>query len=145
MKKKILGIAAAAAVLAFALCLVGCSSGSSADSGIQAGLPEWANEADLTEQTQGLIDQYNARDFDGVAKQCEALGLSAEDFAESGNPILDQLGAFKSFGDASYMNGKAKDGTPYATVVQMASYENGSAQFTVSFNEDDTISGFYIK
>ena len=145
MKRKFIGIVAAAAALAFALCLAGCSSGASGDSSIQAGLPEWANEAELTEQTQELIDQYNARDFDSVAKQCGTLGVSAEDFAESGNPILDQLGAFKSFGDVSYMNGKAKDGTPYATVVQMASYENGSAQFTVSFNEDDTVSGFYIK
>lgn len=142
--RKILVAFVATAALAFMLCLAGCSSGGSG-SDVQAGLPDWANETELTEQARELIDLYSARDFDAVAEKCSALGLSGEGFAENGNPILDQLGEFKNFGDVSYMNGKAKDGTPYATVVQMAAYENGTAQYTISFNEDDTVSGFYIK
>lgn len=143
MKKGLVALAAAV-TMAFALCLIGCSSGGS-DSGVQEGLPEWANETELTEQTRELIDLYSTRDFDAVAEKCEALGLSAEEFAKNGDPIIDQFGAFKDFGDVAYLNGKAKDGTPYATVVQIATYENGSAQYTISFNEDGTVSGFYIK
>ncbi|WP_139651822.1 DUF3887 domain-containing protein [Raoultibacter phocaeensis] len=142
--KKRLGVLVTMAALACALCLIGCSS-SGSGSDVQEGLPDWANETQLTEQTRELIDLYTARDFDAVAEKCEPLGLSAEDFAQNGDPILDQLGAFKDFGDVAYLNGKAKDGTPYATVVQIANYENGPAQYTISFNEDDSISGFYIK
>ena len=142
--KKGLVVLAAAVTMALALCLVGCSSGGS-DSGVQEGLPEWANETELTEQTRELIDLCNARDFDAVAEKCEALGLSADDLTASVGAALDQFGAFKDFGDVAYLNGEAKDGTPYATVVQIATYENGSAQYTISFNEDGTVSGFYIK
>lgn len=32
-----------------------------------------------------------------------------------------------------------------ATIVQIANYENGSAQFTVSVNQDGSVSGFYVE
>lgn len=35
--------------------------------------------------------------------------------------------------------------THIATIVQIANYENGSAQFTVSVNQDGSVSGFYVK
>ena len=35
--------------------------------------------------------------------------------------------------------------THIATIVQIANYENGSAQFTVSVNQDGSVSGFYVE
>lgn len=35
--------------------------------------------------------------------------------------------------------------THIVAIVQIANYENGSAQFTVSVNQDGSISGFYVK
>ena len=139
--KRIAGVFAVAMALALVLCAVGCSSG---EPSVKQGLPDWANETEITEQVRELIELYVARDFEATAQQCEALGLTAEQYAEKGNLILDKLGAFKGYGDVAYLNG-IENGTPYATVVQIADFENGSAQFTISVNEDGTFSGFYIK
>lgn len=35
--------------------------------------------------------------------------------------------------------------THIVAIVQIANYENGSAQFTVSVNQDGSVSGFYVK
>lgn len=119
----------------------GCAGGSN----VEAGLPEWADEAALAEQAQGLTDSYIARDFAAVARECSALGLSEQEFKDAGVDALDQLGEFKEYGDTAYMQGKDQSGKVYATAVQIANFANGTAQFTVSFYEDGSVCGFYFK
>lgn len=128
------------AALALILALTGCATSGS----LEEGLPDWTDEQTVTQTAQQVIDAYNARDYDAVAQMCPALGLSAEEYAQSGDGLLDQLGAFTEYADAAFLHGET-DGTQYATIVQIANFENGSAQFTVSVNQDGSVSGFYVK
>lgn len=132
---------AAGAIAIAGVLLAGCVGSGS----LSEGLPEWGDEAALTEQAQDLVSDYSARDYEAVAQRCAGLGLSASDFAESGDAMLDTLGEFSSFADTAYMTGADDEGRAYAVVIQMADYASGSAQYTVSFYEDGAICGFYAK
>ncbi len=120
------------------------TAASSADTAPQAGLPDWADEDALTQQARSLIERYNARDYGAVAQACAALGVTEDDWAEASDPLLDQLGAFQGYGDVAFMHADDGTGTVYATVVQAATYENATMQFTVSYYEDGSVCGFYI-
>ena len=134
-------VLAAVAIAIAGVLLAGCAGSGS----LSEGLPEWGDEAALTEQAQDLMSDYSARDYEAVAQRCAGLGLSASDFAESGDAMLDTLGEFSSFADTVYMTGADDEGHAYAVVIQMADYASGSAQYTVSFYEDGTVCGFYAK
>ncbi len=101
---------------ALCACLAGCSGGGS---GLSEGVPEWADEAAVVQDAQAVIEDFSARDYAAVAAKGQTVGLTA-----------DQLqGA----------------GAEFVTVVQMADYENGTAQYTISFYEDGSLAGFYVK
>lgn len=139
--RTMLAALAAVAIAVAGVLLAGCAGNGS----LSEGLPEWGDEAALTEQAQALVSDYSARDYEAVAQRCAGLGLSAADFAESGDAMLDTLGEFASFADAAYMTGADDEGRAYAVVIQVADYASGSAQYTVSFYEDGTVCGFYAK
>ncbi len=128
------------AALSFSLAMTGCASSGN----LAEGLPDWADEQTVTQTAHEVIDAYSSRDYDAVAQMCPALGLSADEYAANGDPLLDQLGAFVQYGDHAFLHGES-DGTSFATVVQIAEYENGQAQYTVSVNQDGSVSGFYVK
>ncbi len=140
MRKK---AAVAAAAFALALCalLAGCSGGS----GLDAGLPEWADEAAVTQEVQAIIEDFSARDYEAAAAKGQAIGLTADQLQGAGDTILDSLGALTGFADVAYANAEDASGNAYAVVIQIAEYENGSAQYTVSLYEDGSLAGFYVK
>ncbi len=61
-------------------------------------------------------------------------------------PIIEELGAFESFDKEAVTGGKDPDTEQeYAVAVVKAQYEKRKAQFTISFDEDMKVGGFYIK
>lgn len=139
------GIAAMGAAAFLVLAAAGCTPEPTGNAGLQNGLPDWADADELVEQTRSLIELYSGRNFEGVAQACPALGLTAEDYASTGDKAIDQLGSLEGYGDHAFMQGADQTGRAYAVVVQIADYANGKAQYTVSFYEDGTVCGFYIK
>ena len=141
IKKRIFACLAVAAALAMCVIFAGCAGGGN----VEEGLPAWGDEAKLAEQAQALIDDYSARDYEAAAEACAGIGLTVDQLAETGDSMLDGLGAFESFGDAAYLKGADDAGKEYATVVQLANYAQGTAQYTVSFYEDGSVCGFFVK
>ena len=131
------------AMFTLALCafLAGCSGGS----GLSEGVPEWADEAAVVQDAQAVIEDFSARDYDSVAAKGQTVGLTADQLQGAGDAVLDALGALSGFGDSACMTGADGAGAEFVTVVQMADYENGTAQYTISFYEDGSLAGFYVK
>lgn len=128
------------AAAAFALgALVGCSKGE----GVQEGLPSWIDEKAATEQTHEVVDLFVNEKYDELAKRFDKLDVSASDI-QSAAAGLDGLGKFESYADAAFGHASSKDGE-LVVIVQMAKYENGTAQYTVSFAKNGTLAGFYVK
>lgn len=141
MRGKLKLVVALAAAAVVALCVVGCSSGGGEQA--TSGLPSWANEAELTERGLEVADALVARDYDKLYELVKMEGTSAEDLAKTIDPALDKCGAFKSYGDVSFLQGE-RDGREFVTVVQTIEFENVSDPMRVSYYEDGTCCGFYI-
>ena len=61
-------------------------------------------------------------------------------------PIVEELGAFEAF-DKEAVTGNTDQDTDqeYAVAVIKVQYEKRKAQFTISFDEDMKVGGFFIK
>lgn len=61
-------------------------------------------------------------------------------------PIVEELGAFEAF-DKEAVTGNTDQDTDqeYAVAVVKVQYEKRKAQFTISFDEDMKVGGFFIK
>ena len=61
-------------------------------------------------------------------------------------PIVEELGAFEAFDkEADTGNTDQDTDQEYAVAVIKVQYEKRKAQFTISFDEDMKVGGFYIK
>lgn len=72
--------------------------------------------------------------------------ISLEQLKKSVHGVLEPLGDYKKISGTKVGGQKDKDtGTEYAVAIVMAQFENGKAQFTISFNTQMDCIGFYVK
>ncbi len=132
---------AVALMMTAALCVAaGCSK---ADKPLEEGVPQWASEPALREWTAQAIDEFNEGDYAAIAEALVDGTMTAEQLEEDSAPEQEKLGAFEALGDVEYYNGESL-GRPYVCAVQEATYENGAAQFRISFFEDGKLAAFYF-
>lgn len=126
--------------LGLVILLAGCSK---ADQQVSEGLPAWIDETTSTAQAHEVTDQFNERNYEAVVARYVGTEVTVEQFHENFDELLNEYGAFKEYGDASFLQGESK-GRSYATIIQKATYENGLGEFRVSFFEDGSLAGFYF-
>lgn len=106
--------------------------------------------AEVKERAKEIIELINAGDYDTLAEswwsaQMKAA-IPAEKLKSDIGPIIDELGAFEAFDKEAVTGSTDKDTEQdFAVVIIKAKYENRSAQYTISFNKDMKVAGFYIK
>lgn len=114
--------------------LVGCSSNKLSDD---------FNEEELKSTTQGVIQMLCNEEYDKIKEMSgqELIDAGVSDkLKEVWQPMANELGKFESY-DKEAVVGNGDE----ATVVVMTKFENGSAKFTISYNKDMKLTGFYIK
>lgn len=107
-------------------------------------LPDWADTDALTEKARVMIDTLNAYDYEGVAALYDDPAVDASTFEAAGE-LIEEAGAFVDYGQTAFTTGTADDGRDYVCVIQIANYENEKYAFTVSYFEDGSVAGFYLK
>lgn len=139
----VLALAALAAVAVLAL--AGCSGGAAQQGGsVQAGLPDWADKEALAAQAHEVAEHALEHDWDAVLEGSALSGVTAEDMAAACDAVIDNAGEFESFADSAFMQGE-EGGRQYAAVLQRVECADATLQFTLSFYEDGTLCGFYVK
>lgn len=114
--------------------LVGCSSNKLSDD---------FNEEELKSTTQGVIQMLCNEEYDKIKEMSGQVLIDAgvsDKLKEVWQPIAKELGKFESY-DKEAVVGNGDE----ATVVVITKFENGSAKFTISYNKDMKLTGFYIK
>ena len=129
-----------AAALLTCVLLTACSQ---PDAQVEKGLPSWATEEGVTVWAHEVVDEFNARDYEALAARYQDAGVTADQLSQNLSAAQDEYGAFVEYGDKTFLHGESK-GRSYATVIEQASYENGSAEFRVSFFVDGSLAGFYF-
>lgn len=119
--------------------LAGCSSTKLADAFDQETVKAKAQEA---------IDHMIAGEYDkdiAMMSQATQALLTAEDLKVNMEAMNEQTGAFKKYKSTAVVGQKSKDGVDSAVAVVVAEFEKRSVTFTVNFNTDMEIDGFWMK
>lgn len=114
--------------------LVGCSSSK---------LSEVFNEEKLKTTSQEIIQMLYNEEYDKIEEQMSQELKDAgatQQIKDAWSTVSGKLGAFDSY-EKEAVVGKENN----ATVVTISKFENGKIQFTISYNEDMKLIGFYIK
>lgn len=114
--------------------LVGCSSNK---------LSEDFNEEELKSTTEDVIEMLCNGEYDKIKEMSgkELIDAGVTDkIKEAWEPMAKDLGKFDSY-DKEAVVGNGDQ----ATVVIISKFENGNVKFTISYNKDMKLTGFYIK
>lgn len=113
-------------------------------------LSEKFDEASVIKEAKVVIDYVNAGDYQTLEESMWSTVMKqnapASEIEKAVKPILDDLGAFESYAKEAVTGQKDKDTEQeFAVAVILAKYEKRKAQFTISFDEDMKVIGFFIK
>lgn len=127
-------------VLMLALILTACGAQS---------LPEQFDEETVRAEAQKAVDYFNDHDYQSIidmgSSEFQEL-LTAEDFASQSDPYHEKCGAFQKI-EKTIVVGNTNQETQQAFggVVMVGSYEEGTIQFTIAFDEDMKLVQFIIR
>ncbi|MCI8768593.1 MAG: DUF3887 domain-containing protein [Ruminococcus sp.] len=129
--------------LSMVVCLLtGCQS-------LGTELPESFDEERMEEEALRAIDCFNEKDYQSVLDMgCTEFQefLTAEEFAEQCDPILDKRGKFREIIKTVSMGCKNEEGeVEYGGLILVADYEDGRICFHITINENMELMEFLVQ
>lgn len=108
------------------------------------------DEAEVKEAAKNIIETLNSGEVEAlVDEQWNAVmkgAVDSEMLEDQILPIVEELGEFEGFDKEAVTGSKDPDTEQeFAVAVIKAKYEKRKAQFTISFDEDMKVAGFFIK
>lgn len=144
MRKKVSVIVIAVlSILSFAL--AGCSASTQKSEALSSKF----NEATVKSTAESVVSLVNSGDYQKVSDMVSdslKTALSADVLKNAVSPVLAKAGDFDSI-SSDTVSGivDTKTQKEFAVSVVMAKYKNQTVQYTISFDTDMKIEGFYIK
>jgi len=130
----------AAAILISIFCLSGCA---------REKLPDSFDEAAVREEAEKAVGLFNEKDYQGIIDMGDEnmkSSTTAEKFAESCDPVLEEKGEFQEISEMSIVgNEDKKKGVKYGGAIVTGAYANGEIVFSIAFNEDMELVQFIIR
>ena len=119
-------------------------------SGCQEALSEEFEEDQVIAEAKEMVERINAGELEEVWEDTFNVvmqnGTDPEELRENIDYYLKDKGEFQDFDKIQVRGITDRDtGTPYATVMVLAAYEDGKVMFTISFDTDMKCAGFYVK
>ena len=119
-------------------------------SGCQEALSEEFEEDQVIAEAKEMVERINAGELEEVWEDTFNVvmqnGSAPEELQENIDFYLKDKGEFQDFDKIQVRGITDRDtGTPYATVMVLAAYEDGKVMFTISFDTDMKCAGFYVK
>ena len=119
---------------------VGCSSPK---------LSEKFDENTVKASAQNAIRLLNDGEFEkfctDLPREDLKAGFTVDVMKNAIAQIMPNAGAFVEFSSESVVEQKDKDGNVFAVSVIVAKYENQKVTYTISFDENMKLIGFYLK
>lgn len=134
------GLSMALITAASVFLLAGCSSGTKLSGDF--------DQEKVKAAAQEAIDHLVAGEYEecvGLMGEEMQAAISAEVLATNMETMTGQKGAFQEYKSSSVIGQTDKDGTEYAVAVVVADFEKGNITFTVSFDKEMKIMGFWMK
>lgn len=118
--------------------------------GCQESLSDEFEEDQVIEEAKEMVERINEGEMEGVWEDTFNVvmqnGTDPEELQENIDYCLKDKGKFQEFDKIQVRGITDRDtGTPYATAMVLAAYEDGKVMFTISFDTDMKCAGFYVK
>ena len=118
-------------------------------------LPKWSDissstifdEDDVKAQTEEIIRLYSDNDFQAVTERMNddmRQVLNAATLQYTKSQMKEDFGELLAFGNM-YASEAKQNGRSYAMVQVSVSYSNMSVSYTITFDADMKLAGFYVK
>ena len=119
-------------------------------SGCQESLSDEFQEDQVIAEAKEMVERINAGELEGVWEDTFNVvmqnGTDPEELQENIDYYMKDKGEFQDFDRIQVRGITDRDtGTPYATAMVLAAYEDGKVMFTISFDTDMKCAGFYVK
>lgn len=112
-------------------------------------LAESFNEDEVISLAEEVIGLMSNGDYEAITNKVREdlrKDLSPEVLKNAADLVLKNAGGFKQFQKSSVIGQKSKStGEDYAVAIVITEYENKKVTYTISFNTDMEIVGFYLK
>ena len=112
-------------------------------------LPEQFEEDTVREAAEQAISYFNEKDYQSILDMgCTEFQefLTAEEFAEQCDPILDKRGKFREIIKTVSMGCKNEEGeVEYGGLILVADYEDGRICFHITINENMELMEFLVQ
>lgn len=112
-------------------------------------LPEPFDEETVKTEAQRAIDYFNDRDYQSIidmGSDAFQEALTEEDFAAQSDPYHEKCGVFQEISKTIVLgNVNQETQESFGGVVMVGSYEDGTIQFTIAFDEDMRLVQFIIR
>ena len=119
-------------------------------SGCQESLSDEFQEDQVIAEAKEMVERINAGELEDVWEDTFNVvmqnGTDPEELQENIDYYMKDKGEFQDFDRIQVRGITDRDtGTPYATAMVLAGYEDGKVMFTISFDTDMKCAGFYVK
>lgn len=111
-------------------------------------LPDGFTEADVLASAENVITLLSCGEYEAVADTFStqmAQALDAEGLEAAIGSRLDALGGFGAFKSRATTGKSDAVIGDFAVAVIVCSYENGTATYTISIDENGNVCGLYMK
>ena len=112
-------------------------------------LPEQFEEDTVREAAEQAISYFNEQDYQSIIEMGSdefQKALTAEEFTSQCDPYHEKCGAFQEISKTIFAGNIDKETQEaYGGVVMVGTYEEGTIQFTIAFNEDMELIQFIIR
>ena len=119
-------------------------------SGCQESLSDEFQEDQVIAEAKEMVERINAGELEDVWEDTFNVVMQnvtdPEELQENIDYYMKDKGEFQDFDRIQVRGITDRDtGTPYATAMVLAAYEDGKVMFTISFDTDMKCAGFYVK
>ncbi len=112
-------------------------------------LPDKFDEEKVKTLAESTITLFNNSEYDKIRDELTRedlkAALTADVLNDAKAQIMPNAGAFVEFSGSSIVGQKDKDGNDYVVAVIAAKYENQKVTYTISFDENMKLIGFFLK
>lgn len=112
-------------------------------------LPEGFDEETVKAEAQRAIEYFNDHDYQSIidmGSDAFQEAITAENFTSQSEPYHEKCGAFRELAKTIVVgNVDQQTQESFGGVVMVGSYEEGTIQFTIAFDEDMKLVQFIIR
>lgn len=112
-------------------------------------LPEKFDKEKVKASAENVITLFSNEEFEKITndftREDLKTGLSPDVLKNAKEQVMPNAGSFVEFKMSSFVAQKDKSGTDFVSAVIAVKYQNQTVTYTISFDENNKIIGFYLK